>query len=236
MIRAVIFDLDDTIINTETHILPSLKSVFHNYSSNLGISESVFRKANEKALSKLLFLIRSSKLTLSQFSYLVWFETLHNLDIEPSPHLVIQLYGDLQNEILKRISINEGFGELLTLLRQQNYIIAILSNGLFSERINKLQRVGLLNSIDILLTSDLVGSDKPSLQPFNEMLSLLKIKAGEALYIGDSPTEDYLPARECNIHTALYSPMSNNVAMKNVRVVRSCNEILILLEKLNEKV
>jgi len=236
MIKAVIFDLDDTIISSNKHITEGLASVFTKTKKRLGgITLDKFLKANRRATDSLL---QPKNLTLHQFGFLIWYETFNNLKVEPNPALVFTCYQTLQDYILGHIELEPGILRVLAFLRKNNYKIAILSNGSFLERMKKLEKLRLLDKIDLLVSSDLIGKDKPNPQPFEATLKMLGITHNEAVYVGDSFDEDILGAKVAGILPILYSK-GNNKIIKNkipdVTIIKRHTDLIRILNNLRKK-
>lgn len=232
MIKAVIFDLDDTIISSNKHLAEGLAFVFTKTKKWLGgITLDKFLEANRKAADSLL---QAKNLTLHQFGFLIWYETLNNLKVKPNPALVFACYQTLQDYILGHIKLESGILRILAFLRENNYKIAVLSNGSFLERMRKLEKLKLLEKIDLLVSSDLIGKDKPNPQPFIAILKMLGITHNEAIYVGDSFDEDVLGAKGVGILPILYSKDNNEIIKNKISDVISINHHTDLIRILND--
>lgn len=232
MIKAVIFDLDGTITN-EDQINFSLVQTFKKNKKIFGnITLDIFIKANNDAFNHFYKLYKSKKILLSQLSYLIWFETLARLDIPEKPRTVYKLYETLQSYIVKKTCLNEYVLETLSYLKKNGYKIGVLSNGLFLERVKKIKKVKIENLIDILITTDMIGKDKPNAKPFQHILKILKIKPYEAIYVGNSLEEDIRGAQKSGIKTVLY-PESPNSTYADY-CINSFKKLILILKQLEQ--
>lgn len=66
-----------------------------------------------------------------------------------------------------------------------------------------LERVGLLELVDGVVASAVVGADKPAAAVFDAALSLAGCAASEALHVGDSPSKDVAGAQSAGIRALL---------------------------------
>jgi putative hydrolase of the HAD superfamily len=66
-----------------------------------------------------------------------------------------------------------------------------------------LGEVGLVHALDFTVTSAAVGARKPDPAIFAAALEVAECEAGEALHVGDSPTEDIEGARAAGIRALL---------------------------------
>lgn len=235
MIKAVIFDLDDTIITSDQHIQPGLVYVFSQHKDLFpGISFEEFLSANRKAIHQLL----CSEILLSQMGILIWYRMFELLGMEPSPHEITVLYHALQAHILKHISLQPGFVPTLDWLKKKNIKVGVLSNGSFIERARKIRKVGIDQEISVLLSTDLVGKDKPHPQPFLAILKLLEIQPEEALFIGDSVSEDIEGAKAVGIKPVLFisknKKYDGSVSDKLEYQIKSHKELIPIIKNINK--
>jgi putative hydrolase of the HAD superfamily len=238
MIKAVIFDLDDTVITSNQHIQPALRSVFSRCRDILAdTSEKEFLKANQKAFQK-IFIQKSYQ--LHQAGVLVWYQTLENLNLPLSPQFVYRLYREMQLYTIEHVKLQAGFLELLNYLKRESIAIAVLSNGSFIERIEKLKGVGILNDLTLLISSDLVGFDKPHENPFRFTLEKLGVSATEAMYVGDSLDEDIRGAINLGIVPVLFTAKDKIIKqslMKKIQHVASNHkEIVSIIKNYNNEI
>lgn len=211
MIKGIIYDLDGTLINEDQINNGLIYSYEHNkaYLPNKTLEQ--FLNANSKAFLVLLKQYKARKILLSQFGILIWFTTLEILRISPKPPLVNNLYNSLQDYVINNTILNNGVLEVLNYLKSKGYKIGILSNGLFSERINRINKVKIEEFIDVLVTSDFVGKDKPALEPFEYILTKMNLNNNEVLFVGNSPQEDIGGAHNAQIRNIYYSSINAGV-------------------------
>lgn len=205
MIKAVIYDLDDTLINTSGSIGKALNDTFVRCSLSLTCRKEEFLESNCKAIDELTRELKEGAILLPQVGFLVWYKTLELLEIDPKPKLIFSLYESFQNSLLKNLKLKAYVLKTLNGLRKEGIKIAILSNGSFLERMKKIDRVGIIDHIDLLVSSDLVNRDKPSPEPFIYTLGLLKTESYETLVVGDSIDEDIKPAIKLGFHAIYYN-------------------------------
>lgn len=207
MIKGIIFDLDDTLIDTQRHILPGLEYVYELNKKDLFLNttKEQFLNANKDSVKELSIKIKDRSLMLYQFGFLIWLRTLEKLNLPSSPNDIFHLYCSLQDYILANIQVKKGVLDLLKELRVNSLKIGVLSNGSFIERVNKLNKTKLMDYVDFLVTSDIVGEDKPSLKPFKEILQMMSLKPSEVIYVGDSMKEDIEPSNRIGLITIYFN-------------------------------
>jgi len=202
MIKGVIFDLDDTLIDTSDHIAGALKNVFIKNKKYLKVSLKKFLNVNKTEIANLL---KNKNLRINQVGYLIWFKMFETLKIDSSPFLINKCFNNFQNYILNHISLKVGVSEILGFLKTNDIKVAVLSNGSFDEKIKKIIAVKIDKKIDVLITSELFKDDKPKPSSLIYLINKLGLKKTEVVYIGDSYKEDILLARNLGIKTIYFN-------------------------------
>lgn len=95
-----------------------------------------------------------------------------------------------------------GVQAMLQQVRDLGLKTGLLSNARSDWAIREIvDQLGLTRCFDAILTSAAVGFRKPRPEPFQQMLRLLGLEAGEAVMIGDSMEADISGARRLGIKT-----------------------------------
>lgn len=92
----------------------------------------------------------------------------------------------------------------LALLRAAGLKLAVVSNWDVSLG-EVLERVGLAEQLDCVVTSAAVGAAKPDPAPFERALECLGVRSEEAVHLGDSPDLDLPGAAAAGIEAVLIS-------------------------------
>ena len=79
----------------------------------------------------------------------------------------------------------DGTGELLGALRTRGVRVGIVTNNIRAEQLLKLDRCGLTDFIDVLVTSEDAGIAKPDPAIFERALAALELEAAETVMVGD---------------------------------------------------
>jgi HAD superfamily hydrolase (TIGR01549 family) len=95
----------------------------------------------------------------------------------------------------------EGVGALLRRLRDDGVRIGAISNAYFSGRVlhRELERHGLTDSIEMVLSSGDLGIRKPDPRIYFEMLERLGVAAATTWYVGDTFDEDIVGAANAGL-------------------------------------
>ncbi|MTI59291.1 MAG: HAD-IA family hydrolase [Firmicutes bacterium] len=194
MVKAVIFDLDDTLY----YELDYVKSGFRAVSEYIAFRYQVDKDEFYQELLNILEIEGRGKtfnIALERF-VIPAAELKKMIDVYRSHHPEnIRLYEDAV-EILNRC------------LKEKRYKIGIITDGNSEVQWNKIKSLGLKEKVDqIIVTDDFgVNKRKPHFFSYQRMLELLQVKAEEAVYVGDNPVKDFINARE--------------LGMKTVRIIR----------------
>ena len=95
---------------------------------------------------------------------------------------------------------------LLDTLKWAGIRTGVLSDGLQVKQAEKLIRLQVLSYLDptAIFFSDQLGISKPNPKIFTNACAALDLAPERALYVGDRPTHDVLPAAEAGLKTVLY--------------------------------
>jgi HAD superfamily hydrolase (TIGR01509 family) len=89
--------------------------------------------------------------------------------------------------IKKNAILREEKIELINFLKLNNIKVACYTNSIRMTAELMLEKTGILNSIDLLITNQEVKKPKPDPEGYNLILNILKISNNETIIIEDSP-------------------------------------------------
>lgn len=227
MIKAVIFDLDNTICNSTEVIEDILKRIFIKhlkYFPNKNVDDLI--SINIKTFEEL---ISDPNVPLSAAIIRVWFEVFEQLQIKPPLKIILRLIEYIRSEATKKVRLIEGTLELMDYLKSKDIKIGILTNGIFIDQANKLVKLKLDDFVDYLVTADMCASDKPDPKIFKYLLNKMGISPEQVLMIGDDLVADIKGANDLgirtvylkdgslgNIDTGLIKPNYTEINYKNI--------------------
>jgi HAD superfamily hydrolase (TIGR01509 family) len=179
-IKAFIFDLDGTLIDSEKAHLKAWSEALSVFLQDFDIN--LVQKHFGKSGREIAFLILQDEMKAEQCEKIKdqIFDTLLSTDVEPMPCAISLL------ELLKRRNIKTG-----------------VASSHYSERIIRiLKHFNMLDFFDIIVGLDEVTKPKPSPELLLKALRKLDVSPAVAAYIGDSPY-DVLTALNAGCYSIL---------------------------------
>lgn len=234
MIKAVIFDLDNTLCDSSGIIKDILRSIFTKhlkYFPDKNINNLI--SLNIKLFDKL---ISDPNIPLSAAVIRVWFEFFENLRIKPPLKIVLKLIENIHSEVPKKVRLIDGAQELINYLKSKDIKIGVLTNGIFIDQANKLIKLKLSNFVDCLVTADMCASEKPNPKIFKYILNKMTVSPNQVLMIGDDYIADIKGAHDIGIKTIyIKNNSSRNIDTKLMKpdyVESNYKDILKLVKTL----
>lgn len=119
--------------------------------------------------------------------------------------------------------------ETLAALRERGFILQVISN--FDSRLFAiLDGLGIVSQFDSVVISSQVGYAKPAPEIFQAALGLNRLKAEEALHVGDSPDKDAAGASGAGL-TGVLLDRNGRAVLNSFPRIRSLKEILALIDR-----
>ncbi|GAB4158038.1 MAG: HAD family hydrolase [Candidatus Dojkabacteria bacterium] len=200
-IKAALMDLDDTICDSE-----------HLYKEALDVCHTVFNRETGQRLTYLQFekLYKSAKeathalipSSAARHNRAIYFQQLvETLDIHTDFDLIFKLYDAYYNYVYKNMKLYPYALELIQWLKETDRKIIIVSDGNTHVRINKINALGISRYVDYLVSSEEVGIEKPSAQPFLVALNKARLHPEEVVMLGNKAKNDIYGANRVGIIT-----------------------------------
>ena len=102
------------------------------------------------------------------------------------------------------MSLCDGVETAFDRLGAEGVSVAVVTNLTTRVQLRKLASLGIDDRVDLLVTSEEVGREKPSALPFTTALSALDYRPSEALMVGDNVDADVVGANAVGMDTALF--------------------------------
>lgn len=213
MIKAVLFDLDGTLINTNDLIINSWEYIYTNY---LGI------KADEEKI----------KLHFGE-PLLTTMESLDKVNAKQLCEIYKEINLKQHDKLTKKI---DGIEELLIDLRKMRIKIGIATSKKRELAKRGLNLFGLLEYFDVMVTVEDTEKHKPNGEPVIKACQLLNVDPSISLYVGDT-SYDILCGKNAGSKTCAvkYSalPLKNLIKLKPDFLVERPEEIIDIVNSDN---
>jgi REG-2-like HAD superfamily hydrolase len=194
-LRAVLFDVGETLV----HPAPSFPELFSTVVAGEGHARSpdavidasrvVFHRFSEAARDVELW--TTSPERSARFWKSVYERMLGELDVPDDGHLAEVLYATFTDPA--NYELFDDVEPALDELEAAGLVLAIVSN--FEAWLEDLLgRLGVRDRFGVRVISGREGVEKPDLRIFELALERLSIEATDAMYVGDNPEFDVVPA------------------------------------------
>lgn len=228
MIKNILFDLDDTLLDFKMAERVALTKALN----ELGISVddyivSQYSKYNISQWKRLeLGEITREQVKMNRFKLL-----FDELKLDLSPERATALYED--NLCIGHYFI-DGAPEILEALYEQ-YNLYLVSNGAKRVQDSRLGSAGISKYFKGIFISEVVGCEKPNREFFDYCFSKIQdFKREETIIIGDSLSSDIKGGINAGIKTVWFNPHGedNHTDIKADYIIRNLAEIKMLLYEL----
>jgi putative hydrolase of the HAD superfamily len=227
LIKAVIFDLDDTLYLERDYVRSGLRAAAAWSERNLGISA-------DAALAEMQAVFDSG---LRRNTFDKWLES-RGLYNSKTVEQLVHVYREHEPAI-------QPHPQARPLLRQLRgvYRLGLLSDGWLAVQQRKLAALKLAPYFDAIVFSDELGRHawKPSALSFQAVLEKLRCPPASAVYVGDNPNKDFLGAHRAGM-TAIWLQFPDSIYFAEVPAsaahtpdikIASLHEIPSVLDVLN---
>ncbi len=214
-LKAVIFDLDDTLYSEKEYVKSGFKKVAETIGNDVVATEKQLWQAFENGENAIDSVLRANNL---------YTEDLKN-----------KCVNEYRNQI-PDIHLFDGVVEVLTTLKQKGIKTGIITDGRpFGQRA-KLKALGLENLVDeIIITDELGGINfrKPDDISFRIMQKRFNVNFGEIMYLGDNLNKDFIAPLQLGMQVGCFENKdglyyNEDLNPGNIRKISKIAEVLSL--------
>ncbi|MCB1231520.1 MAG: HAD family hydrolase [Verrucomicrobiae bacterium] len=207
-VRAVIFDLDQTLLDRSASLLEFLRWQ----------SEGMLRSDLENPadfVSRFLELDDNGRVWKDE----VYRRLIEEFDIGRwrMEELLAVYESCFCGFCVSRTGVEQAIQELAA-----NYRLGLISNGKTPFQERNFRALGYAEVFDSILVSEAVGLRKPDARIFRLGCSELEVAPDEAVYVGDNPIADIKGAREAGLRT-IFVPVDSDTVCEEADA--TCNEM-----------
>lgn len=186
--KAILFDLDNTMYDVRQYFLPAFMEVAGYLSKKHAVSRGVAYKR--------LVAIWEEKTS----SYpLLFNDAMVALGVKDPGAIASAV--KIFNRHHCRLTPYSGLIAALKRLKKHGYKLGVITDGNPARQARKIASLGIKDFFDVVVYAKEIA-DKPSSKPFREAAKRLKVYPKDALYVGDDPKVDFKGAKKAGMKTA----------------------------------
>lgn len=201
MIKLAIFDLDGTLVDTNTAV-KKLRENDTTYKLLRKEGYDVDKEEVRKALKRTDKKVKSVKGVQRFQPGFFQLVLSKELDYDISDENAARIEEKIYSKILENLELISGAKEILEYLKEKEVKLFLLSNSRKKAMNGKLEKFDLRKYFDRVFSSEESGTVKSGYEPFKRILNEVDIPADEILMVGNSLGEDAI-ANEFGMITAL---------------------------------
>ncbi len=190
MIKAVLFDLDRTLLDRDTAFRNFVVSQQRKFADALsGIPAAVF-------IERVILLDKHG---------LLWKDEVYQAIVREFGIASLrweELFEDFALRVADYYMPFPGLREMLDTLKSRGYLLGLVTNGREAFQKQSIRALGLDRDFQAVLISEVEGVRKPEPDIFCRALSRLSCQPQEAVFVGDSVEADILGAKRVGMFTA----------------------------------
>ena len=203
MIRAVLFDLDDTLFDHRRSARAALQAVHRDHAADVDFAE--LERHHAVYLEEMHVEVLAGRIGLDEARRERFRKVFVALGVQLDPADVHAVATAYRSGYMTARRALDGAAALLAALQPRARIV-IVTNNLLDEQQAKLEFCGLAHLVDVLVASEDVGVSKPDPGIFRIALERAGVAAGEAVMVGDSWVNDIAGARTAGIRGVWFNP------------------------------
>ncbi|MFB9769280.1 HAD family hydrolase [Lactiplantibacillus modestisalitolerans] len=234
MIKAIIFDLDDTLYDQKSPLITAVNQTLQRTltAEQANVVFQRFHEFNDQTFNR----VTGQELTLEAWQTARMRHSLAELTSEAvTTDWAIQFQMAYQRA-LTNIQLFDGLAATLTRL-SHCFKIGIITNGPAATQRNKLHQLQIEHYVhpDHIFISEELGIAKPDPSIFTTWAHQVGVRANEAVYVGDNAQLDVTSASHAGWQTFWFNHRENNQAQPAVipdQIIQSAaelNELLLAL-------
>lgn len=177
-IKAVLFDLDDTLYDEGTFVASGFRTVAAHIADRVGLDKQEVFAAMKAVLT-------------TDGRGKVFDRVLERYGL-CSPELVTELVNIYRSHV-PQISLYPDVWPTFQALRKYGAGLGIITDGLHTVQKRKVAALGVEELVDIIVYTDELGKEywKPHPAAFQRAVVMLDVKPTETVYVGNDPVKDF---------------------------------------------
>lgn len=223
MYKGLLLDIDNTLYPYKNSHEVGLNAAFSLIESQFGVDSARIKIAFSEARKEVN--IALSETAASHNRMLYFQKMLERLDL-PSTSFTLEVYKVYWDNFLNEMTVFDGVYEMLEKYKSRICLVTDLTAHIQHRKIKKLS---LDKYVDLVLTSEEAGHEKPHPIMFNLSLEKLKCSKDEVCMIGDSFKKDILGASRLGIQS-IWLNTSGRIEEHNTPLINEVNSFEKILK------
>ena len=199
--KGIIFDLDNTIYSYDDCHSNGLSAVFYFLCHQINIYDQKILEEKYAIINKKIKYELYG--TASSHNKTIYFKQLLE-ELRLPIFILIEIERIYWDTFLQSMNPYEGVCEFIQWNKQQGIKVGILTDYETSHTIKKIRQLNI--DIDIVVTSEEVRIEKPSIKMFQTILNKMNLNPDQVIMIGDNYEKDIIGAKNANIYSFWLSP------------------------------
>jgi len=206
VLRAVLFDLDDTLFDHRLCARTALSELHAAHAQFESYPLDDFERLHSIYLEELHPLVIRGEIPLEEARRERLRRLFRAVGVAPAEDLIAQAAAAYRESYIRFRKPIPGAAALLAAVKARARV-AIVSNNLLEEQQDKLRQCSLSNYVDVLVVSEEAGMSKPDPRIFEIALERLGCGPDEVVMVGDSWPADIVGAIATGIRPIWFNPL-----------------------------
>jgi putative hydrolase of the HAD superfamily len=231
MIKAVLFDLDGTLLNRDASVEQFIAIQYDRLANNLN---HIFKND---------YIARFIELDCHGH---VWKDKVYQQLVEEFKIDGLtweMLLQDYEQQFQHHCIPFPGLVEMLSLLKKQAYLLGIISNGrgefqthaILQRRGYADEGLGIQDYFDIILISEFEKIRKPQVEIFHRAAHRLAVASPECVFVGDNPEADIIGAKDAGMKAIWKRSLFWQEVKDADAIIDELHEIHLVLDRFENK-
>lgn len=235
-VKAVLFDLDNTLIETSEAGKEALRQTTELLKSTLALDDATISSICEKFKQKLYRenFDPSAGRSIDEVRVCHWEESIQEVvGSGPSSPLPAKCYHLWKNSRLQALRLSPEVCDLLRQLRRR-YKLLLLTNGETQTQREKVEAVGCEQFFDAVVVGGEHAEQKPCVSIFTLCFSLLQVEAQDCVMVGDSLDTDIQGGFNAGVRATVWISRGGTIPDGSVKPDYTIPTVLDLPDILNQ--
>jgi HAD superfamily hydrolase (TIGR01549 family) len=207
--KGLILDLDNTIYDYTTSHNIALEKVSQYLLEKHNLNICEFRNIYDSITKDIKLILHGAS---SHNRYIYFKKLCEKLNIGfTTCDILNEIYW---NEFYINMRLYDYVYEFIKWNKSIDVKIGILTDFQTEYQIKKLIKLGIIDLIDVILTSEEIGTEKPNKMNFIEMINQMNIPVSDLLYIGDNYDKDIIGSTSANIKSLFFNAVNTEQSVR----------------------